>query len=210
MVEKTLNPFSIGGNSILVISMLQLRAFEFLVKNKKKSRHNVFCSFAKYIALTNLLKFMAINKNKMKLYSLIGKFSLSFAALVTSFSIYAQVVDTNFVIGVVPNVSARIIANNYQPLAEYLQNGLGVPVAIVTAKDFPTFHQRALAKDFQLMITTPNLGRVAVKDGAWEVLYVFEPNIPGLLVGLKDQDNDLTKVQYCVLRIFDILFFHLL
>lgn len=125
----------------------------------------------------------------------IKKILFSIIAFIASFGSHAQVVDREFIIGVVPNVSARLIAQNYQPLAEYFQNGLGIPVAIVTAKDFPTFHQRALAKDFQLMVTAPNLGRVAAKDGGWEVLYVFEPSIPGLLVGLEGQNNDLMKLK---------------
>lgn len=115
--------------------------------------------------------------------------------LVSATSVRSQTPNSEFVIGVVPNVSARIIATNYQPLAQYFENGLGRPVQITTAKNFATFHQQALAKDFQLMVTAPNLGRVAVKDAGWEVLYVFEPSIPGLLVGLANQNNDLSKLK---------------
>lgn len=131
----------------------------------------------------------------MKQLTPIKKLIFTIVTFITSLCSHAQVIDTEFVIGVVPNLSARIVANNYQPFAEYFQNSLGIPVSIVTAKDFSTFHQRAMAKSFQIMVTTPNLGRVAAIDGGWEVLYVFEPSIPGLLVGLKSQNNDLTKLQ---------------
>lgn len=98
-------------------------------------------------------------------------------------------------IGVVPNVSARIIATNYQPLAEYFRAGLKRDVEITTGANFPNFHQRALNNDFEIMVTAPNLGRVAQLDANWRTLAVFEPGVPGLLVGLTGRDNDLSKLK---------------
>jgi len=98
-------------------------------------------------------------------------------------------------IGVVPNVSARIIATNYQPLAEYFRTALKRDTEITTGANFPNFHQRALNQEFEIMVTAPNLGRVAQLDGNWRALAVFEPGVPGLLVGLSGQDHDLSKLK---------------
>jgi len=94
-------------------------------------------------------------------------------------------------IGVLPNVSARTIATNYQPMAEYLQNGLKKKIDITSGANFADFHQRAMNREFDIMITAPNLGRVAQVDGSWTPLAIFQPGVPGLLVGLNGRDNTL-------------------
>lgn len=101
----------------------------------------------------------------------------------------AQQSTKEVLIGVVPNVSARIIMTNYQPMAEHFQDGLGRKAAIVTSTDFATFHKRVLNGEFDLIVTAPNLGRLAEVDGKWETLAVLEPQIPALLVGLSANAN---------------------
>lgn len=98
-------------------------------------------------------------------------------------------------IGVVPNVSARIIAVNYQPMAEYFNNQLKRETNISTGANFASFHQRALNQEFELMVTAPNLGRLAQTDGNWIPLAVFEPGVPGLLVGMSGRNNDLSQLK---------------
>ena len=103
----------------------------------------------------------------------------------------SQPAKTELVIGVVPNVSARIINTNYQPLADYFEKELKQKVAITTGTNFPNFYQRARANEFQIMVTAPNLARVSQVDGNWEPVAVFEPGIPGLLVGVNGRSNNL-------------------
>lgn len=98
-------------------------------------------------------------------------------------------------IGVLPNVSARTIATNYQPMAEYLQNGLKKKIDITSGANFADFHQRAMNREFDIMITAPNLGRVAQVDGSWAPLVIFQPGVPGLLVGLNGRDNTLDQLK---------------
>lgn len=98
-------------------------------------------------------------------------------------------------IGVVPNVSARIIANNYQPMIEYFRAQLKREAEVSTGANFANFHQRAIQNEFDLMVTAPNLGRFAQLDGNWTPLAVFEPGVPGLLVGMSGRDNDLSKLK---------------
>lgn len=112
------------------------------------------------------------------------------------FILFAQIAQgqapkAELIIGVVPNLSARVINVNYQPFADYFEKNLGRDVRITTGTSFPNFYQRALANEFQMMVTAPNLARVSQLDGNWEPVAVLEPGIPGLLVGLNSRDNNL-------------------
>lgn len=93
-------------------------------------------------------------------------------------------------LGVLPNVSARLIITSYQPMREYLERELKRPVEVVTAPDFRSFSQRTFKGEYQLVVTAPNLGRVAQLDAGWEPLAIYEPRIPALLVGSADNPND--------------------
>jgi len=108
-----------------------------------------------------------------------------------SFTAFGQTANSDVMIGVVPNMSARIISTNYQPMADYFEKGLGRKVAVTTGTNFPNFYQRALTNEFQIMVTAPNLARVSQADGNWEAVAVFEPSIPGLLVGMTGRQNNL-------------------
>jgi len=108
-----------------------------------------------------------------------------------SLTAFGQTANPEVLIGVVPNMSARIISTNYQPMADYFEKGLGRKVAVTTGTNFQNFYQRALTNEFQIMVTAPNLARVSQVDGNWEAVAVFEPGIPGLLVGMAGRQNNL-------------------
>jgi len=93
-------------------------------------------------------------------------------------------------IGVLPNVSARILLATYQPMREYFETALSRPVTIGTAPDFPTFSRRTLAGEYDLVVIAPNLGRVAQIDAGWQPLAIYEPGIPAVMVALKSNPND--------------------
>lgn len=91
-----------------------------------------------------------------------------------------------FQIGVMPNVSARIILTNYRPMREYLAEKLGRTVEIATATDLREFQRRTLEGAYDLVFTAANLALVAEEDGKLDVLGGFEPAIPALFVTRKD------------------------
>jgi phosphonate transport system substrate-binding protein len=91
-----------------------------------------------------------------------------------------------FQIGVMPNVSARIILTNYRPMREYLAEKLGRTVEIATATDLREFQRRTLEGAYDLVFTAANLALVAEEDGKLAVLGGFEPPIPALFVTRKD------------------------
>lgn len=92
--------------------------------------------------------------------------------------------EVPFSLGVLPNVNARLILTNYQPMREYFQRELKRPAQVATAPDFRLFHQATQRGDYDIIVTAPNLGRLAQVDSKWEPLAMYEPRIPALLVAL--------------------------
>lgn len=119
---------------------------------------------------------------------------LPILATLTAPAVQAQTSSTansaRFTIGVLPNVSARIILNNYQPMRAYFERVLGMPVDIATGTNFQDFSSRTFKGEYDLIITAPNLGRVAQMDAQWDPVAIYEPKIPALLVALKTNTND--------------------
>jgi len=108
-----------------------------------------------------------------------GLAAAALAALV-GVSAYAQTTPVR--IGVLPNVSARIILTQYQPVRQYFERVLGQPVEILTAPDFKTYYQRTVAGDYDIAVIAANLGRLAEQDHKLQPIAIYDPPIPGLLV----------------------------
>lgn len=94
----------------------------------------------------------------------------------------AQTPNPTLTLGVLPNISARVLLTHYQPMREYLQQALGRPVEVVTANDFRSFAQATREGKYDMIVTAPNLGRMAQVDSRWMPLAQYEPGIPALLV----------------------------
>lgn len=101
-----------------------------------------------------------------------------------------------FTIGVLPNVSARLLFAAYQPMREHFERELGQKVEIATAPDFRSFTERTFKGEYQMVVIAPNLGRVAQLDAGWEILGVYEPRIPALAVAAAENtDNSPSQVK---------------
>lgn len=98
----------------------------------------------------------------------------------------AQGVEPSIVIGVVPNVSARLILAAYQPMRVHLERELARRIEIATAPDFRGFAERALRGEYRVIVTAPNVGRVLQVDAGWEPIAIYEPPIPAVLVAAAD------------------------
>lgn len=108
------------------------------------------------------------------------------AALVTG---WAGAQETPFLLGVLPNVSARVILANYQPVRGYFERELKRSVDIVTAPDLRAFSEATLRGEYHMVVTAANLGRIAQLDGKWEPVAIYEPAIPALLIAASDNAN---------------------
>ena len=132
---------------------------------------------------------MAISSLRLWCASFTAAISLAAAA-------HAQGTPETFTIGVLPNVSARVILANYAPMREYFERELKRKVEIATAADFRAFSAATLHGDYQLAVTAANVGRVNQLDGKWEPIAIYEPAIPGLLVaGAANTDNTVQQIK---------------
>lgn len=101
----------------------------------------------------------------------------------------AQAEPAPLTLGVLPNLSARLLAQQYQPLRQFLAAHLGRPVQVVTAPDFATFHARALDGHYGLYITAANLGALALADGQAQALGFFDPGVAALALAPRDRQQ---------------------
>lgn len=85
-------------------------------------------------------------------------------------------------IGVLPNISARVLLAQYQPMREYLTRELKQSVQVSTAPSWTTFHQRTLALEYDVVVTAANLARLAQLDRGYAPLLSYAPTIKGLVV----------------------------
>jgi len=88
----------------------------------------------------------------------------------------------NFVIGVAPHTSARVILEMYQPLRVYMEKALGMPVEVATAPDFDTFARRGLAQDFDLAVTTGQQARLLQTDAKYIPLLTYKADVKAIAV----------------------------
>lgn len=68
-------------------------------------------------------------------------------------------------IGVMPYLSTATLIAGHQPLRLYLEKTFGRAAALATATDFPTFQQRTLAGEYDLVVTGPPLAWAAYRAG---------------------------------------------
>jgi phosphonate transport system substrate-binding protein len=104
-------------------------------------------------------------------------------------SAHAQTDTPVLVIGAAPNLSARVVIAQHQPVRDYFQRTLKQRVEIATSTDLPGFSRETLKGNYSMVFTPANLGRVAQIDGGWSVLARLEPGIPAVLVGMADNLN---------------------
>jgi diguanylate cyclase (GGDEF)-like protein len=84
--------------------------------------------------------------------------------------------------GLLPNISARTLLSQYQPMREYLAHVLQRPVHLSTAPDWTVFHSRVAAIEYDLVATAPHMARLAQLDHGWMPLLQMLPDIKAMLV----------------------------
>lgn len=89
--------------------------------------------------------------------------------------------DRPLEIGVLPNISARVLLAQYQPMREYLTRETGRTVQVSTAANWQAFHQSTLALDYDVVVTGAHLARLAQLDRGYVPLLSYLPNMKGLL-----------------------------
>ncbi|MEQ1667300.1 MAG: phosphate/phosphite/phosphonate ABC transporter substrate-binding protein [Sulfuriferula sp.] len=85
-------------------------------------------------------------------------------------------------IGLFPNLPANKLATIYQPLATYLTQQLDCRVRLASAKDFRSFYQATRDKQFDLIVTAPNLAWLAMTESRYQPLASYTNRVSGVLV----------------------------
>ena len=85
-------------------------------------------------------------------------------------------------IGILPNISARVLLAQYEPMRTFLQRSLGRGVQLSTAPSWNAFHARTLGLEYDLVITASHLARVAELERGLVPLLMYEPAIKGMII----------------------------
>jgi phosphonate transport system substrate-binding protein len=88
-------------------------------------------------------------------------------------------------IGILPNISARVLLAQYTPLRDFLSRRLGRSVQVSTASSWGVFHQRTMALEYDLVVTASHIARVAQLERGFIPLVMYEPPIKGLIACAK-------------------------
>lgn len=75
-------------------------------------------------------------------------------------------------LGIFPYISASKLLRIHKPVADYLAQQLDQPVNIVSAPGFPQFIQRTRNKKFDIIITAPHMGALAILQSRYQPLAV--------------------------------------
>ncbi|MDD5329623.1 MAG: phosphate/phosphite/phosphonate ABC transporter substrate-binding protein [Sulfuricella sp.] len=110
------------------------------------------------------------------------RLALFLTALFGFWAAVATAAEAPLSVGVFPYLSARSLLTLYQPLHQYLEKELGVPVQFYTAPDFKTFVQRTHQHQYQVVITAPHLARLAQTESGYVPLANYASELRAVVV----------------------------
>jgi phosphonate transport system substrate-binding protein len=90
-------------------------------------------------------------------------------------------------VGIVPYMSTGMLLRTHAPLAKSLEDTLQRPIIIRTAPDYPIFFQRLRDGAYDIVISPPHYGWLAIRDHAFQPLLVHREPIRGVLISAVDQ-----------------------
>lgn len=85
-------------------------------------------------------------------------------------------------LGVIPYLSTRSLVSFYEPVQKALERRLGRRIELATAPDYPTFHQRTLNREYDILITNPVFGRIAQKEAGYEPIARAATNLTPVII----------------------------
>lgn len=109
------------------------------------------------------------------------------------------------VLGVVPYLSARKLAELYEPLRAQLQQALQADVVLESAPDYQSFLSRTGKGEYDLIATSPYFGRLAQQEQSYVPLLRPLTNLEPLLVARKGEQLALAALRGKVISTSDRL-----
>jgi phosphonate transport system substrate-binding protein len=102
--------------------------------------------------------------------------------------------DKPLQLGVLPNVSARVLLQQYEPMLRHLQKTLGRPVQFSSAPNWSSFYRRAGHEEFDIVIAASNVARLIQTDFAYRPILALHPKVPALFVTLSSTNGSVTDI----------------
>lgn len=98
------------------------------------------------------------------------------------------------VFGIVPQQSAKTLAQNWQPLMHYIAEQTGHTIRFATAKDIPTFEDRLAAREYDIAYMNPfHFVEFEQQAGYNALVRQQGAKITGLIV--VKHDSDITSIE---------------
>ncbi len=94
--------------------------------------------------------------------------------------------DSVLVIGVLPNIAAATLTQQYESLKHYLERSKGQKVRVVVPANFKDFFDNMMKGDYDLAVAAPHFARVAQLDRNMIPLVIYEPRINALFIASID------------------------
>jgi phosphonate transport system substrate-binding protein len=123
---------------------------------------------------------MAVNLEKRQL---IKQGAVAFACLSEFASLAAQ--DRSLNIGVLPHLSARTMAEQYQPMYSYLSKAHNSVVSISSAADWNHFYKNVKSEQYDIVIAAAHVARVMQLELGLSPIASYHPNIKGVLIATR-------------------------
>ncbi|MEJ2397747.1 MAG: phosphate/phosphite/phosphonate ABC transporter substrate-binding protein [Gammaproteobacteria bacterium] len=101
--------------------------------------------------------------------------------------------DQALSLGFFPIISTVALYKRFAPLRDYLAEQLHRPVALETAKNFPTFLRRTDERQYDIVVTAPHFALRAADSGKYRIRAALVGKVYQLLVVRKD--SRLTSVK---------------
>jgi len=95
--------------------------------------------------------------------------------------------ESALTVGIVPYMSTGMLLRTHAALAKNLEASLQRPINLRTAPDYKSFFQRLRAGDYDIAITPPHYGWLAIRDHGFQALLVHREPIRGILVSATGQ-----------------------
>ena len=91
-------------------------------------------------------------------------------------------------LGVFPYLSAAQLIKQHKPLADYLSQQLDMNVTISSATDFPGFLRRTREGRYDVVLTAPHMGALAIRRDGYQPLAVARNKLHAVIASNRNSD----------------------
>jgi phosphonate transport system substrate-binding protein len=88
-------------------------------------------------------------------------------------------------IGVLPNVSPKLIQSQYEPMQQYMGQQFDGGVLVSTTQDWSSFYKNVKADKYDVVISAIHVARLMQIDFGLRPIATYQPNIKALLITKK-------------------------